>query len=79
MWLAMNQFPVDESLVCWSPTGTQVKNQSCLTGLHLLWMVPLMLAVAMEPRFNRGITVVRILFLFHSFNVIVYVSLFLSV
>ena len=49
MWLDRNQFPVKESLVCWSPTGTQVNNQSCLTGqaqscltgLHLPWVLPL--------------------------------------
>jgi hypothetical protein len=49
MWLDRNQFPADESLVVWSPTSTQVKNhssltgqaQSCLTGLHLPWVLPL--------------------------------------
>jgi hypothetical protein len=94
MWLDRNQFPVNESLVCLSPTDTQVKNQSCLTGLHLPSVLPLgptnmgnhylgmgstyplwvsssctstisscfpgtsaPLALALAPRFNRGIRV----------------------
>jgi hypothetical protein len=43
MWLDRNQFPVKESLVFWFPTGSQVNNQLCLTGLHLPWVPPLRL------------------------------------
>ena len=47
LWLDRNQFPVSESLVVWSLTGTQVKNQSsltgqaqsCLIGLYLPWVL----------------------------------------
>ena len=39
--LCTYQLPVKKSLVCWPPTGTQVTNQSCLTGLHLSWVLPL--------------------------------------
>ena len=47
--LDSKQIPVKESLVVWSLTGEQVKNQSCLTGqaqsyvtgLHMSWVLPL--------------------------------------